>query len=731
MPDISLTDAIGLNLDGSLAPGAKLTSLLPRFLNLKDLPLDQVPFQEGKAGLNFTRPIDVPAADMQLQIGVSGGGSLALIGARRGVLDDYDPFNTIAINPGEIYLVLSLDFSVNAGIDLAAGWVSFGFSAEKSIEIKSYRRFQSGAAGFPHFSQALAATASSFLIPRSVVDLDRLQSDTVLVIAGTGVLTASAGFTISLPVQTLAAVNIPAVSELQVKASGSFNANVSLTLTGGYQIRLRRIGSRKIELGVYRIKSREIAVRVSAQAGVTAGAGGFELVSEVLSALSPQPVVDVNEFQQALPGEDQAARERRIEAFQSKLQTAVNTKLQVAVGATFSALHSDEAAWLFEIDFNIASSDAAKTAITSALKGDFTALTAGPKTLPPGIVQTENILTRTDLHKQVLRVNLLGILNFLSATTIARVSTIELNAAGEITLITDTSSASRLQALLLNAGMNAKRLRKMLSENFLIEASYHAANVGVLPPGFRSSHTFFEIHDQTSRSDMKDNLDVARVLALISPTEEDRRLSQDNFGRTTFYAETRYNDQSVKRIFLDDLGHPRSVEDYENAGRSALGALLKDDRGQEFRQRFADLETGGALWNEMKRIGNVALFAPLFGLPAGSSDPRVAAAGSDFITITTWAAAMNKAAVAIHEVQSLLGGGGIQADDARLTQAREHLKSRMEDVVKDTHEHFGDPLGLIMVYIASGQSAGKTVIAAGPQIERLEVSSQSEFALHA
>lgn len=731
MPDIALTDALGLTLDGTLLRDAKLPALLPRFLAFKDLPLDQVPLEGGKADLNFTQPLDVAAGGLKLRAGVSGGGRLRLIRPQNRALDEDDPFSAIPVAPGEIYLALTLDFSASAGASLAIAPGTFGLSLERDIEITCYRRFEAGASGFPTFARALAAAASSFRIPRSIADLNDLAPDTVLVIAGTGVLSASGGFTIETPVRSLASVSLPVSGQLSVNASGSFETTATVTLTGGYQVRLRRIAAPKVEIGVYRLRSRELAVSVSAEAGVSATAGKFDLASKVVAALSRQPAVDVNEFKQALPGEDPAARDRRIESFQASLKAAISRKLQVSVSAAFSALHSDESAWLFEIDLNAATSPAATAALASALAGDFTAFTDNPKALPAGIAQTSNVLTRTDLEKQTLQINLLGILNILSAAKIASISTVERNANDEITLITDTSSASRLEALLLNASLDAKRLRKLLSESFLIEAAYHASKIGVLPPDFKSSHTYFEIDDHTSREDMKNNLDVIRVLGLITSAEEDRRLAAKDFGRTTFYIETRYDDRNVRRIFLDASGMPRPVIEYENAGRSALSALLEGDQGQEFRQRFAKLGAGDSLWNQMKQIGNVALFGPLFGLPANSTDPRVAAAGADFLTITTWAAAMNKAATAIREVQELLRAGDVTSTDSRLGQAREHLKSRMESVVRDTHEHFGDPLGLIMVYVASGGSAETRAIVTGAGIEPLNVNRTPELAVPA
>jgi hypothetical protein len=92
---------------------------------------------------------------------------------------------------------------------------------------------------------------------------------------------------------------------------------------------------------------------------------------------------------------------------------------------------------------------------------------------------------------------------------------------------------------------------------------------------------------------------------------------------------------------------------------------------------------------------------------------------------------MNKAAIALREVQDLLRQASIGADDTRLTTARARLRNRMEDVVKDTHEHFGDPLGLLMAYVAALERPEKTVIITGTQVETLEASSQPELAAHA
>jgi hypothetical protein len=729
MPQIPISDVLGIDVNGALSQDAKLQKMLTEFLHFRDTPLDQIPVNQVKANLNFEKPLDVSAGDLRLKVGASGGGSMTLIGPKQRALDEGDPFDAIAVKADERYVALELDFSMDATLSATAGAVTFGLSGHKGFDIKCYRRFQDTGAGFPMFLKAIGAAASGFLLPRDLSDLGKLDSDTVVVIAGSGVLSVSGGFTISMPVQALASVGPIAGQELAVNAHGSFGTKATLTMTGEYQIRLRRVHDGVVEIGVYTLKSRDAALRVSGAIGVSATVAHVDLAEKFIDALSRQPAVDKNEFRQALPGEDGPAKERQIEGFESSLSGAIAMNVEASVTAALSSLRSDEAVWLFEVDLDAATSSEATAAITSALAGDFTALTRDPNTLPAGITQKEDIFTKTELHKQKLNVNVLGILNLMSVAKLTRMSTIERNAKGEITLITDTSSASRMEALLLNAGVNARRLRKMLSENFLIEAAYHATDLGVLPPEFKSRHTYLEIHDATSKQAMKDNLDVARVLDLIGQDEENRRLSKKQFGRTTFYAEIRYKSDMVRRIFLDDTGAPRSIEDYETTGRSALGALLSGDAGQEFRHRYTDLGIQASnLWNDMKGIGNVAGFGPLFGLSAGTSDPRVGAAGADYITIVRWAAAMHEAGTVIREVEEMLAGS---LSDVRLTKAREHLKGRMADVVSRTHEHFGDPLGLVMVYLASGQNGQRSMIASGPEIERLEISSPVEPATHA
>lgn len=672
MPTIKLTEALGLGVDGKLAEGAGLLTLLPAFTRLTDLPLDQVPVADASGVLIGSQPIDV-GAGIGLQFGGSGGGRYALIGHAQRALDEDDPFSEIAVLENEMYVALALSFSATAGVNGSFGPATLGFSGEQGFEIRCYRRFLRGPAGFPAFGPAFAATAGSFLLPKDVPDVGKLDPDVVLVLRSTGSLTVSGGISVSMPVQSLASVSLPGNMKLEAKAGAEVDVSAGITISGGYQVRLRRTAGSLTELGIYRLKSREADFAISAKAGVTASAGGFELTERLIGILSRQPVVDREEFQAALPDENPAAKTRRIEGFEAGLQAAVSTKVQLSVAAAWSRLSSREPAWLFQID-----------------------------TATGGVRETSSILTSTDARKVSVTINLLGLANAISAKKLVQVTTTEHNGNGDVTLVTDSLTSSRLQALLFTFGTDGKRLRKLLSEDFLITAAYRAKDAGVLPPDFKARHRYFEIHDTTGRDEMKNNLDVVRLLGLLSPEKVDAVLSGNrNFGRTDFYAETAYSSGAVRTAF--------DAQDYEAIGRRALGALLAGDRGQEFRQRVA---ADDALWLKLKETQNRAAFPPLFGLPAGSVDPRVEAAGADFMVIQNWAQAMSAAGKAIRDVDTLPA-----------EKARDILKQRLSDVVKNTREEFGDPLGMVMFYGAAKGNAERKAVLRGDKIETLELSA--------
>ena len=721
MANLSLLDAFGLDASGSLKPDATLAQAFPQFLHLRNTPLDQVQLAAGKANLTISQPIPLLIPGLSLIIGVGAGGHIQILTTADHILDSNDPFSAINIAASEIYIGLALQLSTAGGTNLSTGSVAFGLALERGLSVTVYRRFTQPANGvFPSFSAALAQTFSSFVVPQSPADLDSLHRDTVLVIAGEGKLDLSASFGIELPVQQLAAKSPVAGQLVPVNLGASLTAGFGVTFAGGYQSRLRRLENEAIEIGIYKSQSRTLAVQVSAEAGVPATVGKFDLAEKFISSLSPKPSIDLQEFRQALPGEDAIARDLQIASFQDDLGSAISTNVEANLTAGFSNLQNDETALSFEVSPGAVNTGAASSALIAALKGNFKALTSTSTALPAGVRQTANICTKTALAKHKLTVNLLGIVNFVSIGKLARISEVKRNANGEITCITDTSDAKRLQAVLLNVAGSAKRLQSMLSEDFLFQSTFKTTGLSVLPADFSAKHTFFETNNKTGRHRMKELLDICCTLGLLTKDGESARLpGKGDFGRTTFWLQTTYSEASIERAFLRADGAARAEEEFETIGRQSLSLLLAGEEDQEFRKQLADLgPKGTSLWQEMKKIGNTADFNRLFGLPLDIPDPRVQAAAADFLCIVSWAGAMKQLGEIIVEIRALVSTI-VNVNDDRLTALRKLLRDRMAEVVKHSGEHFGEPLGLVMVYRASQQSAGARVIATGSSIPPL------------
>lgn len=721
MPNLSLLNALGFTADGALQPGARFLEAFPQFLQIQNVPLSQVQLASGQVKLTFTQPVALAVAGGSLSIGAGAGGRIQILTSKQHLLDIDDPFQRISIGPDEVYIGLQLDLSAKAALGLRINPVGFGLAAEEDFTVATYRRFfPSDTGAFPTFGTALLACLRAFAVPQSRADLEALDRDTVIVVSGTGAFTLSSSVGISAPVHQLAATSV-AGKTIQVNASANITAGGSVTVKGGYRSRLRRLENQELEIGIYKSRSRTLEVHLSLGAGLGATVGKYDLVEKLIGALSPNPVVDIQEFQQALPGENETARDLQIAAFQRNLSAAIATGFEARLTDSLSNLQLSESALTFSVALTAGSPDATVTALEAALRGDFTALTQPLASLPPGVSQLANVFTSTDVNKKKLNLNLLGILNFVSVGKLARIAEVQRNSNGDITLVTDTSDSNHLRAILLNAvGGSARKLQALLSEDFLFQATYKAVDLRILPPDFSAKHTFLEISDRTGASRMKDLLDVCRTMGIITAAQERARLKErDDFGRTSFWLQTVYANASVESTFFKADGAVRSAPDFKIVGRQALAQLLSGDQGQEFRKLIADTgPQGNQIWTQLEAIGDASLFNRVFGVPLDKPDPRVGAAGADFLCISAWAKAMEKLGAAILEVRMLLKQD-IAPADKRFDDLRDKLRDRMAQVVSHSGEHFGEPLGLVTIFIASGATAKARAILTGTSIQPL------------
>ncbi len=146
---------------------------------------------------------------------------------------------------------------------------------------------------------------------------------------------------------------------------------------------------------------------------------------------------------------------------------------------------------------------------------------------------------------------------------------------GEL-VITDTATAARISASSLNFAADGEKLRRVLAESVLISAAYRCSKLVLQQPELKIAHTSFELHTKTDRSTMKDNLDVFEALGLMSAADKNAILSvATQFGRTTLYSETAYDDALVTRLFLNNGKAPATERIRKRGSQSPCAPSAK------------------------------------------------------------------------------------------------------------------------------------------------------------
>ena len=579
MPTIKLTDHLGVdvsaevNEDSSVAEYLKGLAKLKfdglDFANLKNTTLDQGPLNSVETGITFAQPLAFHGdSELTIEAGVSGG--LKLYSAKDKQLFDPEVFaDPIAINANQFYVGFGTNVKFSSEFMNETGDASFGLSAGGGMGCTTYRLFEKapGTAKFPTYIDALKETIAAFTLPRSLDDLRKMGNGTVATLEGSGSLKVSGDLDVVSVVNPLASVNLPEpLGSLELSSGGSLKVAGSFEITGTFQIRAHKLTAEKVRLGFYRKRGTELGVKVTSSIGGSVAIGGFEPLEQILKALSSDPKAELEKLKDEL-GEDRA------DAIKKVVEAGISRKLEIALGFELASQTSSESAFLFDVDLNKLD-DAGTKAIHSSLAGNLLSLPARQDGLPSGVTLVRSIFTEVQKKKHAVKFNLLGIYNFISVSTLILNGRVMFEPSTGELVITDTATASKISASTLNFAADGEKLRKVLAESVLISAAYRCSNLVTQPPELKIAHSYFELHTRTDQTAMKNNLDVFEALGLMQQAEKEKILSlAQEFGRTTLYTETAYDDELVKALFLNN-DQPRSKTEYELAGRKALALLV-------------------------------------------------------------------------------------------------------------------------------------------------------------
>jgi len=727
MADIQITDDVGKPIDGiklDLAHPSSLVKYLksellhlavfPDFLKLKDSPLGQAAHQaitfKAHAAHTFQLGDATPIVSIRPEIDAA---IHANANAGSGLLDS-DPFlGTAKVPAGTGYLGIVFGGSLDAAGIGSSGDFSWGIEKNSAISLGFYKAFGLGA-GEPTLGGALSQTLSDFTIPNDISDLALLETNDVATVSGSGSITVSGGIAVSIAPNPLASVNLPLkAGAVSVQAGAIAGLSASFSISGAYQVRVLRKDAATVELSVFREKGRAFSVDFSASAGVTVTRNGDDLLPKILGAVSGKPGAGAELVAGLTP--DEAG------ALTNAFRQGMSHSVQVSVNEALTALSDDQAAFQYEIQLERLD-PAGIQAVRSALRGDFHLLTQmedgveeGGK-IAPGIRMLNSVLTATRKRGATLKLNLLGILNFISISELILSSEILTDeATGDVT-IKETVSGQRISAM--TAPMDRhEALRKAMFDSVLITTTYRAGRA-ISPPSMACEQSHFALNQNTKAPILEDYLRWFVALNLM--TDREKQAAVNGFaggGPSSCVLRTAFGDADCRTLFSDGDA-PRTLDYYLDIGRRAMRALL--DPANQPNDQLRSRILSDPLWQQAGKIGANVNLGPLIGL--STSDMRVQLLIHDFIVITDWANAMTDAGALVRDMKAFVGDRdpALLAKDVTFQSKRDALQKKLASVARTSKTSFDEPWGMVALFWAAGspQTASARIATKSVTLER-------------
>jgi hypothetical protein len=720
MPDIQVTDQldkpvetikIDLSHPSSLVKYLKSELLhlavLPDFLALKDSSLSlaatkPIQFQANARHsfqLGSTKPeIDVaPTVQATIRVNASPGANLF----------DGDPFPAPAKVPDHSGYV-SLGFQGSLDVDLggSAGNLTFGFDKASTVKLEYLKAFRLGAAE-PTLGNALGQTLSSYVIPSDLSDLDALSINDIATVSGEGTLQVSGGVIVTASPNPLASVDLPlGAGTVAVKAGATAALSASFTLSGSYQLRVCRKDVDTIELSFLRGSGTALKAEFSANAGIAAKLGDTDIVAAVLGAISTDPAGDKKLLNDLPPAE--------IETLRGAIQGGLDYSLRASLDTVLSAVTDDRAAFQYQIQPEHLSPEAS-SAVHKALDGDLTLLTAMEENmqaggiLAPGVRMLNSVLSETRKLGVTLKINLLGILNYMTVSELIRNSEILTDAVtGDVT-IKETVTGNRITSVVEPMVRN-EALRKAMFDSVLATTSYRAGKAVVLPD-LICEQMHFALNQNTNQQILGNYLRWFIALNLLAGQDRTAILSQfTDEGPSTCVLRTSFGDADCTSMFFDEHGNLRLQSYYLEIGRRALRALLDPEHQAIDRLRYQIVDD--ALWPRALGIGANQNLAPLVGL--STADDRAMYLIGDVKVITDWAKAMVDAGALVQDMRAFVGDSDATSlfQNSDFKKKRDSLQKKLAAMVKASTTRFDEPWGMVCLFWAGGSphtAYGKTV----------------------
>ncbi len=654
-------------------------------------------WDNASVGISFKQAVPLGNNEEELFISAGVQGSMSL--TKGGSLLDKELYDKAPGLPAASldYLSTSVKATIDSGFTDKGGDVKLGFDSSADTTLTSSLPVNDIDPLLPAVENGL----KTFLVPVDLEHISYMPPLSVAAVEGNGALKFSVEF--DAPIDPNPLASLPTgVSGLGIKVSEMAKLGVSLTplIVGGYKLQVTKVDQHNFLLGYSKKKGAKLEVTLTGSIGISAGIGDTDLVGAFLNAVIPDTKLPENDLKKLNISNDE------ISVMASAIKGGIQKSLQFSLQEQLDASTEHGTAFLYSIN-PAALDDASREAVNKAIDGDLSQIEANRKLA--GVAPIRSIITDTRERSRAFKLNLFGILNFGSVRDyIQKAEWIQDRDTGDVTLI-DTTSASDVGYKIDNLA-ETQRLRSVLADGVLATCAYKASKTGYQPT-MTADCWAFDLQQKPGPGWMKSCLDVAVALRLLDALAAQQKLGQTHppFGETIFNVEIKIGDPLFDSLFFDQTGTARSFANYQAIGRQASLRTPPPDLPADILKARQDALGDDTMWKQMTEKGDFqdveAILRSRFG-NVWAFDTITDLIYSDYKIINWWARAMSNVAKPLSALRAYLEDQpAADPNSNTLSRLRGGLNKQLSAAIKEVHDQFAEPWGVVAMDLASGQRA--------------------------
>ncbi len=702
MATIQLTDTSSASvnatvLDGSVlgkTPASVIHFLRSDLIGALGQNLDQVQINSLAIGFDYEPSFPLSGGTATFTAGGGPTGELDLYkpaaGGTSSPLFPTDQFGTDIEMGSNYYLALSFQLGVTAEASVTAGAFTLIPSSSATGSAKLYLPFGQGANGaYPTLKNALETLLGSFDLPSSAGDLNNLPTGAVLAYDAQG----SVGFQAQL--NFLTAVNptaTPGVSTsfgpISITAGPTVAIGGGFTLSGEIETRIWKKSATVVQIGYYKKQGSSFTVSFDASVGADVTVGGYDIIAKIYGLLGDSGKLDSAWLSAHVPSSV-------ADDVQTAYESAVETKLSIAIDEECDTSVTDQAAFSWNFDFP-ALDAAGQSALADVFKGDLTVLISSGD-LPTGITKAGSVFDRTSETKHTFSFNFLGLFDHASVQDATLDLSAKVSDDGRL-ILTDTAHLTRLAAT-ATPFVKSDQLRNVFAEDCVATIGY-SVSFGSFVTTLKVGYSYFSYKSKAHQADLQLFVDTATQLGEANATSDWAGTMQSNSvsQAASLFASLNYDGITGRNLFLDQGANPRTVADYQEVGRNAL----LNTPGLGLSPQFVASLNDAAMWQHLLNAGTSQNFNQILGVDLANPPQWAEISFTWTLHVVFWASAMHSTAQALQGVlQYLTQNPGIYPlHDAGFLSRRKTFAAQLQTAIQKA-PLFDDALGLMTIFDAA------------------------------